>query len=147
MHPKEIRRLVKECIVEVLQENLSEAFDPTSQGPNQVEENPYPSWNSKMRTMEETDDHGRYAQQSSAGQFDPRSFAVNEGHDVIYKDRQGGQWVYWMDNSDTGGHITIKPENVAKYIRQGYHIVELERDPRRQPDPDMSNYMGDGDRS
>ena len=58
MHPKEIRRLVKECIVEVLQENLLEAFDPTSQGPNQVEENPYPSWNSKMRTMEETDDHG-----------------------------------------------------------------------------------------
>ena len=88
-----------------------------------------------------------YAQQSSAGQFDPRSFAVNEGEGVIYKDRQGGQWVYWMNNTDTGGHITIKPESVAKYIRQGYHIVELERDPRRQPDPDLSHYMGDGDRS
>lgn len=32
---------------------IIEGFDPTSQGPNAVEENPYPSWNRKMRTMED----------------------------------------------------------------------------------------------
>jgi len=69
---------------------------------------------------------------------------------TIYKDRQGGSYVYWIDNKDNGGKINISPEKIGKYIRQGYHIIELDHDPRasrRQPDPDMSNYMGDGDRS
>src|ERR1035437_7555759 len=45
--------LIKECIMEVLKENLlSEGFDPLSQGPNMTQENPYPEWNSKMRMME-----------------------------------------------------------------------------------------------
>ena len=46
--------LIKECIMEVLKENLlSEGFEPTSQGPNMPQENPYPEWNSKMAKMEE----------------------------------------------------------------------------------------------
>jgi DNA-directed RNA polymerase subunit RPC12/RpoP len=45
--------LIKECVLEVLRENLSEAFDPTSQGPNIPQENPYPEMNAKMRVMDE----------------------------------------------------------------------------------------------
>ena len=137
MHPNELRKLIKECVLEVLMENLDgsvwasrgfqvgakvksiygnigivkdhyvdnehltvqwsdgklsevhytwitpvemkEGFDPLSQGPNVPEENPYPAWNSQMRALEETEDtetHGRYAQEAGAGQFDPRSFCV-----------------------------------------------------------------------
>lgn len=54
-----------------------EGFDPLSQGPNLPEENPYPQMNAKMRKMEENE-HGRYAQQAGAGEFDPRTFGVNE---------------------------------------------------------------------
>lgn len=49
-------KLIKECIEEVLRENLSEGFDPTSQGPNPVQDNPYPAWNSEMRKLEEDGD-------------------------------------------------------------------------------------------
>ena len=45
--------------------------------------------------------------------------------DIIYKDRQGGRWVYWMDNHDTGGRIYIKESCVAKYLSKGYRLVEL----------------------
>jgi len=117
-----IENLIKECIIEVLKEDLTEAFDPTSQGPNPVEENPYVRWNAHMRKLEESttdpkkkekiqkmiqkaeawvakkksqgwtqkdfaaglkkmltkeNEHGRYAQNASAGQFDPRTFGVN----------------------------------------------------------------------
>jgi hypothetical protein len=123
MHPNEFKSLIKECIIEVLKEDLAEAFDPTSQGPNPVEENPYVRWNAHMRKLEESttdpkkkekiqkliqkaeawvakkksqgwtqkdfaaglkkmltkeNEHGRYAQQAGAGQFDPRTFGVNE---------------------------------------------------------------------
>ena len=77
MHPNELRKLIKECILEILMENLDEGFDPLSQGPNIPEENPYPQWNAQMRALEETEDtetHGRYAQESGAGQFDARTF-------------------------------------------------------------------------
>lgn len=83
MHHNKIKSLIKECIVEVLMESLTEAFDPLSQGPNPVDPsgdtNPYPAWNSKMRTLEEdeiveSDEHGRYAQDAGAGQFDQRTF-------------------------------------------------------------------------
>jgi hypothetical protein len=89
-------------------DDLEEGFDPTSAGPNpaateMTQTNPYDEWNNKMRTMEE-----------SQGE-------------TIYKDRQGGQWIYWINNSDTGGRIYIKPENLGKYIRQGYEVIELER--------------------
>ena len=76
------KNLNKECILEVLQESLLEGFDPLSQGPNIIdptgEENPYAEWNAKMRTLEEEEveenEHGRYAQEAGAGQFDPRTF-------------------------------------------------------------------------
>ncbi len=48
-----IKPLIKECILEVLKENLSENFCPLSQGPNGVQENPYPKWNAEMAKMEE----------------------------------------------------------------------------------------------
>lgn len=48
-------KLIKECILEVLQENLlNEGFDPLSQGPNEVSDNPYPAWNEMMRRLEES---------------------------------------------------------------------------------------------
>lgn len=60
MHPKNLRRLIIECIIQVLEEDLlNEAFDPTSVGPNPsateglYDNNPYASWNAKMRTMED----------------------------------------------------------------------------------------------
>jgi hypothetical protein len=85
MNKSELRRIIKECILEVLQESLLEGFDPLSQGPNMVdptsETNPYPIWNSQMRKLEEDDvaenEHGRYAQEAGAGQFDPRTFGTN----------------------------------------------------------------------
>ena len=66
MKKSEIKKLIKESIVEVLKENLSEGFDPLSQGPNPVKENPYPEWNSYMRKLEEKGEHGRYAQVAGA---------------------------------------------------------------------------------
>lgn len=49
-----LKCLVKECIKEVLIEDLLEGFDPLSQGPNPTyEENPYPRWNSYMSQLEE----------------------------------------------------------------------------------------------
>lgn len=82
MHHKELKGLIKECILEVLQESLLEGFDPLSQGPNIVDPtgdgDPYAAWNAKMRTLEEEEvdenEHGRYAQEAGAGQFDPRTF-------------------------------------------------------------------------
>jgi hypothetical protein len=89
IHSASFKSLVKECILEVLKENLSEGFDPTSMGPNPVEENPYPAWNARMRNLEEeeTDEanvdekFGRYAQEAGADEFDPRTFGVNEKSD------------------------------------------------------------------
>ena len=51
-----LKNLIKECVLEVLEENLIEGFDPLSQGPNEVETNPYERWNSEMRKLEETDE-------------------------------------------------------------------------------------------
>lgn len=56
----DIRQLIKECIIDILREELTkEAFDPTSVGPNPEASsgltvyNPYERWNAKMRKMEE----------------------------------------------------------------------------------------------
>jgi hypothetical protein len=74
------------------------------------------------------------------GKFDPQAYYdsmgvkefsgidESENDDIIFKDRQSGQDVYWIDNKDTGGRIQLKPENVSKYLRQGYEIVTLERE-------------------
>lgn len=43
----------------------------------------------------------------------------------IYKDRESGQDVYWMDNKDSGGKILIKPESVQKYINRGYRLIDM----------------------
>lgn len=43
----------------------------------------------------------------------------------IYKDIEGGQDVYWMDNKDSGGKILIKPESVQKYINRGYRLIDM----------------------
>ncbi len=67
-------------IVPIRSLKFREGFDPTSQGPNPVQENPYPAWNAQMRKLEETDElderdpHGNYAKDAGAGQFDPRTF-------------------------------------------------------------------------
>lgn len=54
---RKFKHLIKECVIEVLQDSLLEGFDPQSQGPNVVDptkdNNPYPALNSKMRTLEE----------------------------------------------------------------------------------------------
>lgn len=97
--------LIKECVMEVLKENLTEGFDPLSDaGPNPTQENPYPEWNNKMRNLEETE------KQSGA----------------IYKAFQDGRWTYWMNNFDGAGKIPIRPENVKKYLDQGYRLINLE---------------------
>jgi len=44
---------------------------------------------------------------------------------IIYKDRQGGRWVYWLDSDGVRWYVSEK--NVAKYLRQGYRLVELVR--------------------
>ena len=49
-----------------------------------------------------------------------------EREQVIYKDRQGGQDVYWMDNKDTGGKIQVRPEAVQKLIKRGHRVVDLQ---------------------
>jgi hypothetical protein len=67
----DMTKLIKECTLEILKEKvLTEAFDPSSQGPNIPQENPYPAWNAKMAKMEEEEaPHGRYAQQAGATPF------------------------------------------------------------------------------
>jgi hypothetical protein len=41
----------------------------------------------------------------------------------IYKDRQGGVDVYWMDSE--GEKVYIKPDRVNLYLRRGYRLVDL----------------------
>ena len=141
MHPNKFKSLIKECIIEVLKEDLTEAFDPTSQGPNPVEENPYVMWNAHMRKLEEdesTNPHGRYAQQASAGQFDPRTFGVNEDEENINSTTLG-DINYYIDNSGLSNQM----KELIRLKLQGYndreiskmwfpHIYELPETPRNR---------------
>lgn len=43
----------------------------------------------------------------------------------IYKDRQGGQDVYWMYSTDEQRNIYIRPERVNDYLRKGYRLIDL----------------------
>jgi hypothetical protein len=43
----------------------------------------------------------------------------------IYKDRQGGNDVYWIYSTDEGRKIFIKPESVNYYIKRGYRLIDL----------------------
>ena len=69
---------------------------------------------------------GKKIQASSAKVFG-KGISLKEGYstETIYKDRQGGRDVYWINNRDSGGKVFIKPEVVGKYIRQGYRLVDL----------------------
>jgi hypothetical protein len=49
------------------------------------------------------------------------------GSSKIYKDRQGGEDVYWMDNSDSGGKTYIKSDRVREYLRKGYALIDLSK--------------------
>ena len=55
----------------------------------------------------------------------------------IYKDRQGGQDVYWMDNRDSGGKIHIKPEAVARMVKRGHRVIDINEPMKEtsQPEP------------
>lgn len=75
----EFKLLVKECVIEVLEKDLEEGFDPTSCGPRPEAtegstEMDYEKINQQMAHLQETDPHGNYAQEAGAGQFDPRTF-------------------------------------------------------------------------
>lgn len=52
-----LAEMIKNCVLEVLRENLGEGFDPQSNagpnGPDDTGGNPYKKWNSDMRKMEE----------------------------------------------------------------------------------------------
>lgn len=109
--------LIKECIMEVLKENLlSEAFDPTSQGPNIPQENPYPEMNAKMRMMEAEPP----APREDAWKRYERGYAHGEAHK-----RSGQKPKGTMDNVESVGyHDAIKgnpkstPEVVRKSIKE-----------------------------
>lgn len=68
------------------------------------------------------------------------------GGDKIYKDRQGGSDIYWMDNHDTGGKIFIKPENIKKYLRKGYQLIDMTVNEKILPDGRYADDMWDGGR-
>lgn len=118
MHPNDLRALVKECVLEVLQENLMEGFDPLSQGPNIPQENPYPAWNNAMRKLEEEEgqnsqptgetfvdhpidplpenNHGRYAQLAGALEEGLELTATGQEDDwsrPVYQDQHGRIYV------------------------------------------------------
>jgi len=83
------------------------------------------------RPTTESGDHGREAQQAGAGQFDPRTFGVNEAEkpeNLIYKQILNGKDVYWIEN-ETGGTTALSATGIAGLIRQGYKIVELDAAP------------------
>ena len=114
-HRLQAAHLVKECIMEVLKENLlSEGFDPQSQGPNMPQENPYPEMNNKMRMMEaepREDAWKRYEKGYNAGQAHKRSGV-----------KPGGT----MDNVESiGYHDALKgkgkssPDVVRKTVKEG----------------------------
>ena len=53
--------------------------------------------------------------------IDDEKMKVDESYgmtDKIFKDREGGRDVYWMDNQDSGGKIYVKPENVQKIFKE-----------------------------
>jgi len=43
--------------------------------------------------------------------------------ETIYKDRQGGVWVYWIDNRDNGGRIYLTQSGAERLIRRGARLV------------------------
>ena len=121
-NPRRLRatHLIKECIVEVLRENLlAEGFDPTSQGPNMPQENPYPEMNAKMARLEEEqpkdDSWARYEKGYNAGKAHKRSGVKPEGKmDSVAK-------VGYHDAIT--GKDSATPETVRKTVKE-YSTVE-----------------------
>ena len=109
--------LIKECIMEVLKENLlTEAFDPTSQGPNIPQENPYPEMNARMRMLEAEPP----APKEDAWKRYERGYSHGEAHK-----RSGQKPKGTMDNVESVGyHDAIKgnpkstPEVVRKTVKE-----------------------------
>lgn len=44
---------------------------------------------------------------------------------TVYKTREGGSDVYWIDNKDTGGKQRINPEKLNWYRAKGYSIIDI----------------------
>ena len=81
-------KLIKECILEVLQENLlNEGFDPLSQGPNSVSENPYPAWNEQMRRLEEESEENDLEEMYLPNNFKEESDFFIENSGLTYPER------------------------------------------------------------
>jgi hypothetical protein len=78
----------------------------------------------KQKLKEKTNPDGTYSDDMEDAIRMKHAEGLNES-ETIYKDRQGGQDVYWMDNKDLGGKIHLKPEYVKKYIKKGYKLVDL----------------------
>jgi hypothetical protein len=106
--------LIKECTLEILKERVSEAFDPTSQGPNIPEENPYPALNAKMAKLEEGGDSwSRYEQGYKAGKADkaagkPSQKSTDHVHGVGYNDGYNDR-------------DSARPETVRKLFKEAPH--------------------------
>ena len=63
-------------------------------------------------------------EEGGEGLFEGFSKNFTGSEEKIYKEREGGRDVYWMDNKDTGGKIYINPDNIKKYISKGYRIID-----------------------
>ncbi len=59
--------------------------------------------------------------------------SFGDGDQKIYKDREGGRDVYWIDDKDSGGKIHINPESVQKYLSRGYRIIDMTVNEEGQP--------------
>ena len=109
--PVNLNKLIKECVLEVLRENLAEGFDPISAGPNpaateQTQYNPYERWNSEMRKMEESVPHGSSEQR----QYVVMVTGLHTPGDVLlYRDiRMGSGESPWTPDIKTAKKLTKK---------------------------------------
>ena len=74
-------------------------------------------------------DDPKYYSRLNMLNIDDDKMKVDEGvfdtPEKIYKDRQGGMDVYWMDTED--GKIHINSDNVGKYLHKGYKLIDLSK--------------------
>jgi len=130
---KEFTTLIKECVIEVLKERLTETFDPQSQGPNPVQTNPYPQWNSKMAKMEEDDhnvpDRFWFIADDGSENFTIPSLSFEESMNMV--DELFGEWSENQGNYDFMNYsITQKTPDIWTIYNsetQGtYYLIDLE---------------------
>lgn len=125
---KNIRPLIKECILNVLKENLQnkECFDPTSCGPNPEaseglsDGNPYAAWNNKMRQMEDMDhpldDKTRLPSPHPADQT-TRTSLPQSGEEKYLKQQPGGQMAA-VNCNEGDGFDRFRQEIGAKKVNE-----------------------------